>query len=63
MNELKQRLIDRARALHGNIAAPAARRSLDESFTVMQGLLVFWFNTDNGSTHVLTEPVPEASRE
>jgi hypothetical protein len=55
MNELKKRMIERARREHRAIFPCATRSSLDDCFTVEENEVYFWYNTEDHSTHILIE--------
>jgi hypothetical protein len=57
MNELKEKLITQAQRQYRYIWPCAAKDSLDECFTVSRGKLIFWFNTRDNSTHIMSEPL------
>jgi len=57
MNKLKKQLIKKARDRFEKIAPCPTRETLDESFTVENNNLLFWFNTEDKSTHVLAEKI------
>ena len=57
MAELKQELIQRAVAAHQTIRPCSHKNELDDCFSMMNGKLVFWFNTEDESTHVVMEDV------
>lgn len=54
MNELKHTLISKAIELYTEIRPVTTKRDLRECFTIEGNVLVFWFNTADESTHVLT---------
>jgi len=54
MNALKQNMIQRALERYKHIVPCTTLPSLEESFTEENGKLVFWFNTDDHSTHVVS---------
>ncbi len=58
MNDLKDIMINRAVALYADIRPVYAKHDLDECFTTEGNMLVFWFNTADESTHVLTTRIP-----
>jgi hypothetical protein len=41
--------------LHGRIAPPCTRSSLEECFTTEDSKLIFWFNVESGTTKVLVK--------
>jgi len=48
-----KKLIRRALKEHSRIFPPAHKRSLKECFTRHNGKIVFWFNTEDRTTHAL----------
>ena len=59
MNELKTRMIFQARETFKNIYPCGTNTEFIDCFTMMGNMLVFWFNTDDHSTHLLTLPLDE----
>ena len=57
MNTLKKNMIKTALERYKHIVPCATLPSLDESFTVEDEKVFFWFNTDDHSTHVVTAPI------
>jgi hypothetical protein len=57
MNKLKEQLINKAKDRFKKIAPCSTRRTLDESFTVENNTIYFWFNTEDKSTHVLADKI------
>lgn len=49
----KQKLIERAKKHYGTIKPCGRNKSLNDCFTRYQKALVFWFNDDLGTTHVV----------
>jgi hypothetical protein len=54
MNELKHTMISKAVEIYTDIYPVITKRDLRECFTTEGNVLVFWFNTADESTHVLT---------
>jgi hypothetical protein len=54
MNELKNRLISKAQEIFIKIYPCGGKRDLTDCFTVIGNKLVFWFNTEDQSTHLLS---------
>lgn len=53
-----KRLIAKARKKHGDRISPTAyKRSFRECFTENDGVMIFWYNTEDMSTHVVTERI------
>lgn len=50
----KKRLIARARKLYRTIAPCGERSTIDDCFTVDRNRLIFWFNTADESTHMMS---------
>ena len=59
MDRVKLDLIQKALRHHKKIYPCGSRSSLGECFTVHGGRMTLWYNTEDGSTHVMTRPVPE----
>ena len=57
MTEQKERLIRRAVETHERIMPCSNRTELGECFSTLEDKLIFWFNTEDNSTHVLIEEV------
>lgn len=53
MNELKEKMINDAREKYQSIFPCSTRRKLDDCFTVEKNRMLFWFNTEDRSTHIL----------
>jgi hypothetical protein len=51
--DLKRGLMFEAVQRFGRILPCGSRKTLDDCFTLMNEQLIFWFNTDDGSTHVI----------
>lgn len=51
-------MISKAVELYTNIYPVITKRDLGECFTTEGNVLVFWFNTADESTHVLTTRIP-----
>ncbi len=54
MNTIKKTMIKKAKCRFKKILPCGERRSLDECFTVEKDKVLFWFNTEDESTHVLS---------
>lgn len=54
MSNLQASMIAEARARHGEIQPCEGKRSLEECFTEERGMLLFWCNSPDGSTRVIT---------
>lgn len=57
MNHIKQQLIETALQKHDKIYPCISRQSLDECFTIEGERVLFWFNTEDHSTHILSADV------
>jgi hypothetical protein len=55
MNEIKKKLIHRAEKQFKKIYPCSTKNNLGDCFTVEEEQLLFWFNTADESTHVLTQ--------
>jgi hypothetical protein len=55
MNELKKKLMYKAEKQFKQIYPCTPKNNLKECFTVEENQLLFWFNTADESTHVLTQ--------
>lgn len=60
MTILKRNLIHQALMLHGNISPCGSRAALDDCFTEDFGQIMFWFNTCDNSTHMVSAPSQNA---
>ena len=50
---LKRRLVEQARKMHGTIFPCGLRTSLEECFTLLDDMMMLWYNTQDRSTHVV----------
>ena len=55
MNDQKQKLIRQARNQYKQIYPCSAKKSLGDCFTVEEDRILFWFNTSDETTHVITQ--------
>lgn len=53
MSNLHDQMIAEARARHGQIAPCAGRADLSECFTAERGMVIFWYNSADGSTRAV----------
>jgi hypothetical protein len=60
MSELEERLIQRALHKHKKIFPCARRNSLEACFTREKDRLLFWYNTKDRSTHVVSAKIMQA---
>lgn len=57
MNQMKLHLINKARELYKEIHPCTNKADLLECFTTEGDLLIFWFNTSDASTHVMSAQI------
>lgn len=57
MNEIKQNLINRAKKQYKTIYPCSTKKKLRDCFTVEENQMIFWFNTEDDTTHILTHDV------
>jgi len=55
MNEMKLELIRSAQKQYSAIYPCSSKKNLGECFTLEEDRIVFWFNTADATTHVLTQ--------
>ena len=55
MNEVKKSMIRKARKKYEQIYPCATKKGFGDCFTVDEDRIMFWFNTADESTHVLTQ--------
>jgi hypothetical protein len=60
MGELEQKLIKKAMQKHKKIFPCARRGNFDRCFTREDDRLLFWYNTTDKSTHVISAKVVQA---
>ncbi|MDO5575606.1 MAG: hypothetical protein Q4F84_00890 [Fibrobacter sp.] len=53
MDEIKTKLINKAQEMYSNIYPCGNNVSFVDCFTICENDLIFWFNTDDNSTHLL----------
>ena len=53
MSDLEQKLIQQATSMHKKIFPCAHKVNLTECFTKHEKRILFWYNTEDESTHVL----------
>ena len=56
MNKVKKAMIQQAIKKYRQIYPCGVRKDLGDCFTIMDDRVVFWFNTSDNSTHLLTMP-------
>ena len=54
MNQTKEDLIRRARETYRDIAPCSTKRDFSECFTTEGNNILFWFNTADKTTHMMT---------
>jgi len=52
--KLKSEMIALAKKTYGDLYVIRNRKSFEDSFTVQNQRITFWFNTNNHSTHTIT---------
>ena len=55
MNELKTRMIRKAEKRHKKIFPCAEKSHFEDRFTNNNDFVFFWYNTEDHSTHLITE--------
>jgi hypothetical protein len=55
MNDLKSRMIRKAEERHKKIYPCAHKTRFDDCFTNNSDFVFFWYNTEDHSTHVISE--------
>jgi hypothetical protein len=58
MSEIKLHLIKQAKELYLEIHPCSNKSELSDCFTTEGNILMFWFNTNDSSTHVLAMRLP-----
>ncbi len=53
MNAIKRIMIKKAESRFKKILPCGQKRNLDECFTLEKGRVLFWFNTEDKSTHLV----------
>ncbi|KMQ52488.1 hypothetical protein CHISP_0755 [Chitinispirillum alkaliphilum] len=59
MNEIKRKLINQAVERYTSIFPCTRANDLNECFTIEDNVVMFWFNTEDKTTHILTATVPQ----
>jgi hypothetical protein len=54
MNKVEKKLIEQAKKTYKRIHPCGTKDTLSECFTNVDGTIIFWFNTDDQSTHLIT---------
>jgi hypothetical protein len=57
VGEKQERLIEKAIEKHERIRPCSNRTELRDCFSVLGNKLIFWYNTDDDSTHVLVDEI------
>lgn len=57
MNELKYEMISEATQSFAAIYPCGDKKTLEDCFTMNGDQLLFWFNTEDQSTHIITKPL------
>jgi hypothetical protein len=57
MRTIKERMIQEAMKRYGAICLPQDKESLSDCFTCENSMLIFWFNTEDNSTHLIAEKI------
>ena len=60
MDEKKKNLMKRAQDRHCNIFPCGKNKDLHDCFTTYGDLLLFWLNTEDETTHLMSEKIEEA---
>lgn len=55
MSSIKERMIQQAMTQYRSIYPPPHKASFSECFSFENNTLIFWFNTEDHSTHLLAE--------
>ncbi|MBD3317130.1 MAG: hypothetical protein GF344_15195 [Chitinivibrionales bacterium] len=61
MAAIRRKLIEQARTKYGTIHPCGRCGVFDRCFTISGNRLLFWFNTEDDSTHLVTADLPQAS--
>jgi hypothetical protein len=57
MGEIKERMIRQAMTQYGSICPLPHKTSFSDCFTCGNNTLIFWFNTEDNSTHLIAERI------
>jgi hypothetical protein len=57
MSEIKERMIRQAMMQYGTICLPSSKSSFSDCFSFENNTLIFWFNTEDNSTHLIAEKI------
>jgi len=58
LDKLKKSLIEQAEDQYDKINFVNNKKNWDDCFTIEDGKIMFWFNTEDNSTHVLRADLP-----
>ena len=61
MNELKYMMISEATNSYATIYPCGDKKTLEDCFTMNGNQLLFWFNTEDQSTHIITKPLDQST--
>jgi len=53
MNSLEQKLYNEAVKIHKDILPCGRKKTFSECYTEEQGVTIFWYDTEDGSTHLV----------
>lgn len=59
MSKHKEKLLKKAQEVYKKVLPCGGRKSFSECFTVYENELVLWFNTKDGSTHIVRKEIPD----
>jgi len=62
MNDIQNKMIKKAEKMHKKIYPCAEKSNLEDCFTKSNDFVFFWYNTEDHSTHVLTESLRKKTR-
>jgi hypothetical protein len=60
MNKIQERMIKKALGVHKRIFPCKGKSHFDECFTVEGRKIIFWFNTEDQTTHIIFEKLRSA---
>ena len=59
MSAIQKELIESARKAFHEIFPCSSKGTLEECFTIFNQKCLFWFNTEDNSTHLMAAELPE----
>ncbi len=59
MNKIKEKMIRKALGVHKKIYPCKGKSHFDECFTIEGKKIIFWFNTEDQTTHILFAKIRE----